>query len=586
MGFFSRLSAGSERASSVGPTEAEEPLPAPSAALSSEPVEAGRAADRATIDVVEADVMLAIGGVGSSIAATRDEVGRMQEGVGRIRSQMEQLAAAAEDAAGMTAGMLDTSRVLSTTSERIGGAMDEAGHHLATATDRSVEARALLAELERAGDEIASVVETIAAVSRQTNLLALNATIEAARAGEAGRGFAVVAGEVKALAVETGRAAADVRNRIARLRQGAQASGTAIAAVTEAVDAMRPAFATVRGVTGEQAATVGALADEAQQAAAFVSSVSRDASAATETATAVDGLALRAEETSATASAQTEALGRRFVAVIRQTEIGDRRRFDRYPVERAVALQGKSGRTIDLSRGGVLIEAMAGLRAEPGARLSLELERIGTLTARIVGVSTMGIHCAFEGLAPTAEAALAATLAEIEADYAPMIAIAQGMAARMATAMEAEIAAGRLTPEMLFDTAYRPIPGTDPQQFLTPAVPVFERLLSPLIEPPLEADPRMLFCIPTDRNGFLPIHNARVSLPQRPNDPVWNNANCRNRRIFDDRTGITAARSTRPFTVQSYRREVGNQSILVREVDAPIRVLERHWGACRTAYRF
>ncbi|MFX6555730.1 methyl-accepting chemotaxis protein, partial [Acinetobacter baumannii] len=88
----------------------------------------------------------------------------------------------------MTAGMLDTSRLLSATSERIAGAMDQAGHHLATAADRSVEAHALLAELERAGDEIASVVETIAAVSRQTNLLALNATIEAARAGEAGRG--------------------------------------------------------------------------------------------------------------------------------------------------------------------------------------------------------------------------------------------------------------------------------------------------------------------------------------------------------------------------------------------------------------
>ena len=585
MGFFARASAGSERVSpdtpsSIVPTEAPASAPAETGRASD------RASDRATIDVVEADVMLAIGGVGGAIAATRDEVGRMQAGVGRIRAQMERLAAAAEGAAGMTGGMLDTSRILSSTSARIAGAMDEAGHHLTTAADRSVDARALLAELARAGDEIAGVVETIAAVSRQTNLLALNATIEAARAGEAGRGFAVVAGEVKALAVETGRAAADVRNRIARLREGAHASGAAIAAMAEAVDAMRPAFATVRGVTGDQAATVGALADEAQQAAAFVSGVSRDAGDATAIATEVDALALRAEGASAAASVQTEALGRRFVAVIRQTEMGDRRRFDRYPVERAVTLDGATGRTIDLSRGGVLIAAMPGLRAEPGARLPLEIERIGRLTARLVGVSAMGLHCAFEGLAPSAEAALAAALAEIEAEYAPMIATAQGMAARMAAVMEAEIAAGRLTLEALFDTAYRPIPGTDPQQYLTQAVPALERLLPPLIEPPLEADPRMLFCIPTDRNGFLPVHNARVSQPQRPDDPVWNNANGRNRRIFDDRTGITASRSTRPFTVQSYQREVGHQSILVREVDAPVRVLGRHWGACRTAYRF
>jgi methyl-accepting chemotaxis protein len=84
----------------------------------------------------------------------------------------------------------------------------------------------------------------------------------------------------------------------------------------------------------------------------------------------------------------------------------------------------------------------------------------------------------------------------------------------------------------------------------------------------------------------VPVHNRAVSQPQRPGDPVWNNANSRNRRIFDDRTGITAARSTRPATVQAYRREVGDRIVMVREVDAPIRVQGRHWGACRTAYRF
>ncbi|MDT9115900.1 PilZ domain-containing protein, partial [Escherichia coli] len=76
----------------------------------------------------------------------------------------------------------------------------------------------------------------------------------------------------------------------------------------------------------------------------------------------------------------------------------------RYPVERAVTLAGATGRTIDLSRGGVLIEAIPGLRAEPGARLALEIERIGALAVRVAGVSPMGLHCAFEELAPAAEA--------------------------------------------------------------------------------------------------------------------------------------------------------------------------------------
>ncbi len=69
------------------------------------------------------------------------------------------------------------------------------------------------------------------------------------------------------------------------------------------------------------------------------------------------------------------------------------------------------------------------------------------------------------------------------------------------------------------------------------------------------------------------------SQPQRKGDPVWNAANCRDRRFFDDRTGIIAARSVRPFVVQSYRRDMGGGSFVVmREVDAPLFVNDRHWG--------
>lgn len=50
------------------------------------------------------------------------------------------------------------------------------------------------------GEQINSIVKTIAAIADQTNLLALNATIEAARSGEHGKGFAVVANEVRDLA--------------------------------------------------------------------------------------------------------------------------------------------------------------------------------------------------------------------------------------------------------------------------------------------------------------------------------------------------------------------------------------------------
>jgi methyl-accepting chemotaxis protein len=130
------------------------------------------------------------------------------------------------------------------------------------------------------------------------------------------------------------------------------------------------------------------------------------------------------------------------------------------------------------------------------------------------------------------------------------------------------------------------VPGTDPVQYGTAYLTVFERLLPSILERVLASDASMAFCLAIDRNGYIPVHNRIYSQAQRTGDPVWNAANSRNKRIFDDRAGITAARSTRPFVVQAYARDMGGGKIvMMQEVDAPIRIFGRHWGGLRTAYK-
>ena len=96
----------------------------------------------------------------------------------------------------------------------------------------------------------------------------------------------------------------------------------------------------------------------------------------------------------------------------------------------------------------------------------------------------------------------------------------------------------------------------------------------------------MAFCAMIDRNGYLPVHNKIYSHPQRPGDVAWNTANSRNRRIFNDPAGLAAGRNQRAYLIQSYARDMGNgKTIMMREIDVPIRVKGRHWGGFRTAYK-
>ena len=169
---------------------------------------------------------------------------------------------------------------------------------------------------------------------------------------------------------------------------------------------------------------------------------------------------------------------------------------------------------------------------------------------------------------------------------APFIHAVRQLSAQVTEQMEAALAAGRTSMQRLFDRNYRPIPGSNPEQFLTESTALLDEILPPIQEPALELDRRIVFCAAVDVNGYLPTHNRKFSRPPSAG-PVWNTAHCRNRRLFDDRVGLKAGRSTDAFLLQVYRRDMGGGEFkMMKDLSAPIFVQGRHWGGLRLAYSF
>lgn len=174
--------------------------------------------------------------------------------------------------------------------------------------------------------------------------------------------------------------------------------------------------------------------------------------------------------------------------------------------------------------------------------------------------------------------------AEVKTPHSEFVMETMRIADRIGKTLYATVKEGVVDSSVLFDKNYCPINGSNPPQFETSYCALFDKLLQPLFDQALNFDSRVVFCTAVDENGFLPTHNSKFSKPQG-SDPVWNAANCRNRRFFQDRVGLAAGKNTKPFLLQTYSRDMGGGLFTpMVDVSAPITIDGRHWGGVRLAY--
>ncbi len=247
--------------------------------------------------------------------------------------------------------------------------------------------------------------------------------------------------------------------------------------------------------------------------------------------------------------------------------MGDRRVHERLPFELEVELRTDGaavrGQTADISEGGLLVRLSEPRQFPIGISMTTRLTGIGHCRVRVVNQSALGLHLAFDNLEEVTRARLEEKLTSIRSDNTEFIERAIATANHIARLFEEAVTQRRISIDDLFDNDYVRIPDTAPEQYTTRFLKRTEELLPPIQEPLLASDKRhgVLRRRRPQRLSAGPQHH--LFKPQRRGEPVWNAANSRNRRIFDDRAGLSAGRVVRPYLIQNYPRDMGDRVVMM-----------------------
>lgn len=471
----------------------------------------------------------------------------------------------------------------------IGAQVRDASKLADEASSAAREASLNVERLRESSAAIGNVVNLIASIAKQTTLLALNSTIEAARAGAAGKGFAVVASEVKALAVQTQSATEEIKKKIDALQQDAATSFDAVHRITKAIDAIKPVFEHVNGAVAEQNETTSEMTQNAASASQFIVSVSTSSA---EIDSATKEAEAHGENVAQAGKAVTmfaDKLKTRCAVLLRKDERAERK-AERMPCRLAIEIATRSSpikaEVFEISLDGILIGGPSAESIALNETFKATLQDIGACEIRATERSPAGVRAEFVKADAMLKERIEDKVWSIHDENTELVTRAMEAGDAMTKVFESAVARGDVSIDDLFDEDYVKIEGTDPVQYRTRFLDWADRALPEIQEAVLARDARAAFCAMIDRNGYLPVHNKIYSQPQRAGDLAWNTANSRNRRIFNDTAGLAAGRNIRSYLIQSYARDMGNgKTVMMREIDVPIRVNGRHWGGFRTAYK-